>query len=92
MALCLFRWVWKSVFKEDNDFIHLQELSFAFTIIVNTSSDLMIFKNGALPQTPVHFLARPRKRNQKKAAPGTEFLTALQSIKREVIKLPSVKH
>jgi hypothetical protein len=31
---------------------------------------------GALPHTPVHFLARPRKRNQKKGAPGL-FLNGL---------------
>ena len=33
----------------------------------------MTLLNGALPQTPVHSFARPKERNQEKAAPNRFF-------------------
>ncbi len=56
----------------------------AFTGIVNTFNvsfifiKILIYQNGALPQTPVHSFARTKERNQENA-PRTDFLTVLQS-------------
>jgi hypothetical protein len=41
---------------------------------------IFINYNGALPQTPVHSFARPKERNQEKAAPVIIFKRAVPGL------------